>query len=501
MSSMRKKFYDTLLKTSPDAIIILDTQGMIIDVSESLLDIYHIEDKKEIIGEDILPFIKEELRDIAKQNFELAKKRGALKDLIYEFEMRDGNQYIGNISLTTINDENGNPEYVIAVMRDITEQKLTEKKLRESEKMFQLVLDNIPQFIYWKDINSVYLGCNENFARVAGIEKPENIVGKTDYDLAWDKSEADSFVEIDQLVMESDTPEYHIIEPQLQAEGKRAWLDTNRVPLHDSKGNVVGVLGTYEDITNRVRAKKALKRSEEKYRQAYNRAEFYKDIFAHDVSNLLQNILTSIELCEMIIGKPDKDEDRKELYEKIKNQVERGEKLVTNVRKLSYLENLEKTSSSLDLTPIIERAIVFLLEKFPDKNISFKRDYEVDASCQVLANDLLYEVFTNLFLNAVKHNESEEIKITVKISEKLKDSTLYAQIEIIDNGKGIVDVQKKVIFELEKKEKLSLNRIGLGLSMVKQIINRFNGEIWVENRIPDDYSQGSKFILLIPKAE
>ncbi|MGV9204431.1 MAG: PAS domain S-box protein [Promethearchaeia archaeon] len=498
---MRKKFYDTLLKTSPDAIIILDTQGMIIDVSESLLDIYHIEDKKEIIGEDILPFIKEELRDIAKQNFELAKKRGALKDLIYEFEMRDGNQYIGNISLTTINDENGNPEYVIAVMRDITEQKLTEKKLRESEKMFQLVLDNIPQFIYWKDINSVYLGCNENFARVAGIEKPENIVGKTDYDLAWDKSEADSFVEIDQLVMESDTPEYHIIEPQLQAEGKRAWLDTNRVPLHDSKGNVVGVLGTYEDITNRVRAKKALKRSEEKYRQAYNRAEFYKDIFAHDVSNLLQNILTSIELCEMIIGKPDKDEDRKELYEKIKNQVERGEKLVTNVRKLSYLENLEKTSSSLDLTPIIERAIVFLLEKFPDKNISFKRDYEVDASCQVLANDLLYEVFTNLFLNAVKHNESEEIKITVKISEKLKDSTLYAQIEIIDNGKGIVDVQKKVIFELEKKEKLSLNRIGLGLSMVKQIINRFNGEIWVENRIPDDYSQGSKFILLIPKAE
>ncbi len=126
--------------------------------------------------------------------------------------------------------------------------------------MGQLVMDNIPQFIFWKDAKSVFLGCNENFAKVTGVGKPENIIGKTDYDLAWKKEEADFYREADRKVMYNDKPEYHIIEPQLQASGKQAWLDANKVPLHDEKGRVVGILVTYEDITDRRHAEEALMR-------------------------------------------------------------------------------------------------------------------------------------------------------------------------------------------------------------------------------------------------
>ncbi len=143
---------------------------------------------------------------------------------------------------------------------EIDERKRTEEKLRESREMGQLVMDNIPQFIFWKDTKSVYLGCNENFAKVAGVGKPENIIGKTDYDLAWKKEEADFYREADRKIMYNDKPEYHIIEPQLQASGKQAWLDTNKVPLHDEKDRVVGILGTYEDITERRHAEEALMR-------------------------------------------------------------------------------------------------------------------------------------------------------------------------------------------------------------------------------------------------
>lgn len=127
----------------------------------------------------------------------------------------------------------------------------TEEALRESQHFLQLVMDNIPQAIFWKDKNSVYLGCNRNFAIDAGIDDPSQIVGLTDHELAWREEEADFFRECDRRVMKSDRAEFHIIEPQLQAEGKQAWLDTNKVPLHDSRGNVVGILGTYEDITER----------------------------------------------------------------------------------------------------------------------------------------------------------------------------------------------------------------------------------------------------------
>ena len=498
---MRKKFYDTLLKTSPDSIIIMDKNGLIVDVSESFLKLHNIKEKEKMLQNSIFPYIQKGVRKAAQEKFELVKKHGAVKNIVYKIKNKSQDQFIGNVSLTTIYDEDSNPEYIIAIMRESTEKVKTKKKLKESEHMFQLVLDNIPQFIYWKDKNSIYLGCNKNFAKAAGVDKPENIIGKTDYDLAWDKSEADSFVEIDRLVMESDTAEYHIIEPQLQADGKRAWLDTNRIPLHNSNGDVVGLLGTYEDITNRVEAKKALERSERKYRHAYNRAEFYKDIFAHDVSNLLQNILTSIEICEIFIDQPEKIEEIEQLYDRVKTQIQKGEKLVTNVRKLSYLEEVDKNLAPLRVKPIIERAISYLLEEYPDRKIEITKDYREEDTYKVVANDLLFEVFTNLLFNAVKHNDSKIVKITLKISKRIKDSSRYYQVEIRDNGKGRRDIQKKAIFELENKEKLSLNRIGLGLSMVKQIINRFKGKIWVENRVPEDYSKGSNFIFLLQKAE
>jgi diguanylate cyclase (GGDEF)-like protein/PAS domain S-box-containing protein len=140
---------------------------------------------------------------------------------------------------------------ILMIDRDISDRKQAEKAMIEKEELLQLVLDNIPQYIFWKDRNSVYLGCNRNFAIIAGLNHPLEIVGKTDYDLPWKKEESDFFRECDARVMETDTAEYHIIEPLLQADGTQVWLNTNKIPLHDAEGNVVGILGTFEDITER----------------------------------------------------------------------------------------------------------------------------------------------------------------------------------------------------------------------------------------------------------
>ena len=165
----------------------------------------------------------------------------------------------------TLDDTNGKPEKIILIHDNITQHKLAEVKLNESKKMLELVMDSIPQFIFWKDRNSVYLGCNENFAHVAGLKSVVEIAGKTDYELVWKKEEADFFVECDRRVMNSGIAEYHIIEPQLQADGKQAWLDTNKVPIFDESGAVIGILGTYEDITERKQTEAALKKSEERF--------------------------------------------------------------------------------------------------------------------------------------------------------------------------------------------------------------------------------------------
>lgn len=133
-------------------------------------------------------------------------------------------------------------------------------------QLLQLVLDNIPQQVFWKNREDVYLWCNSKFAVAAGVETPEKIVGKTDYDLAWTREQADFFRMVDQRVMNNNTPEYHIFEPQTQAGGRKAWFVTNKMPLHDKDGNVIGILGTAEDDTKR-------KESEDTLLKAYDELE------------------------------------------------------------------------------------------------------------------------------------------------------------------------------------------------------------------------------------
>ncbi len=136
-------------------------------------------------------------------------------------------------------------------IRDNTFQQKAINELQASQEMLKLVMDNIPEYIFWKDTRSVYLGCNKNFARFAGCESTQEIVGKTDADLHWNPDQAAGYLKAKHRVMESDMVEYHVIEAQTQADGKQVWIDANRIPLHDQSGRVVGMLGAFEDITQR----------------------------------------------------------------------------------------------------------------------------------------------------------------------------------------------------------------------------------------------------------
>ena len=140
-----------------------------------------------------------------------------------------------------------------------------------SEQLLQIVIDSIPQRVFWKDRNFVYLGCNRSFALDAGLDDPSLIVGKDDFDLAW-KATADLYVADDRLVLESNTAKIGIEEPMTFTDGRTIWLRTSKVPLHDASGAVFGVLGTYEDITEQRRAAMDLQDSEERFRATFEQA-------------------------------------------------------------------------------------------------------------------------------------------------------------------------------------------------------------------------------------
>lgn len=144
---------------------------------------------------------------------------------------------------------------LLVMVTDITAQKRSEEALSSTRQVWQQVIDTVPSAIFWKDRQSRYLGCNRGFLKIAGLETVADILGKDDYDMVWKPEEAEWFRECDRRVIDSNQPELNIIEPQLQAGGRQAWVRTSKVPLHNEQGEVTGVLGVVEDITDRKETK------------------------------------------------------------------------------------------------------------------------------------------------------------------------------------------------------------------------------------------------------
>jgi len=300
--------------------------------------------------------------------------------------------------------------------------------------------------------------------------------------------------------MESDKPEYHIIESLLQADGKKAWVDTNKIPLHNSEGAVVGLLGTYEDITERVLAKKALELSEKKYRDSYNRANFYKDIFSHDIGNILQNIGSANDLINLFLNDPEKTQELDEITSIIKGQVLRGAKLIDNIQKLSQIEETENPLKFMNLSETLKESIHFIHNWVQKSNINVQVN-TFNNNFFLQANELLIDVFENLLINAVKYNDKTIVEITINVTKYQSNDSNYIRIDFLDNGIGIEDARKEEIFQRAYNKEKNTTGLGLGLSLVKKIVESYNGRIWIEDRIKDHPSSGSDFVILLPIAQ
>jgi PAS domain S-box-containing protein len=252
------------LKSIYESVCITDMMDNIIFVNNSFCNTFGYINE-EIIGKHISVLRSERnSANIINQILPETLKGGWSGEIISR--RKNGTEFPSSVSTSVIRNDEGKPFAIITAALNITDRKIAENELRNSKQMLQLILDNIPQRIFWKDVDSKYLGCNKNFAKDAGLSKPADLIGSTDYDMPWKSAEADYYRSIDSEVMKNDKPTYHLIEPQTHLDGQISWLETNKIPLHDELDNVVGILGTYEDITERKKSEEALKESEERFR-------------------------------------------------------------------------------------------------------------------------------------------------------------------------------------------------------------------------------------------
>lgn len=163
--------------------------------------------------------------------------------------------------------------------------------LQQRLQLFQWAIDALPQTIFWKDRDLIYRGCSQRFATFAGFDSPAGVIGKSDYALAWKPEESDAFRADDREVLESGLAKEHIVETQRHADGTETWVETSKIPLRDAAGNVIGVVGTYEDITERVREEAA-------------RAQQQAEVIAAQAAVLAELSTPLIPLADGVIALP-----------------------------------------------------------------------------------------------------------------------------------------------------------------------------------------------------
>ncbi len=185
---------------------------------------------------------------------------------------KEGHLIWVRLSVSLVRDRTHRPLFAFGIVEDISEQILALEALQDSQLMLKLVLNTIPQAVFWKDTQLNYLGCNRVGARDAGLSDPVDIIGKTDSDLPWPPQQVEIFQTHDRYVLETGRPILNMISEMIQSEGQQAWVETTKVPLLGTDGGIIGLLGTYRDITQHFKSEAALRQAEAKYRSIFENA-------------------------------------------------------------------------------------------------------------------------------------------------------------------------------------------------------------------------------------
>lgn len=252
----RNAILQSVIESTPDVVFVKDQEGRIILANSSFVSFFN-QPVETLLGKSDAdlwaPEMARQLRELDRQ----IMATGIAETLEESVPHPDGMRTY----LTTKSpwyDAQGNVLGTVGLSRDITDRKQAEVNLLESQRFLQTVIDTFPLVVFWKDRQSVYLGCNSKSAAAAGLSSPAEIIGKTDYDMPWGATEAEAYRADDREVMESGTAKLGIIETQVRADGSKIWIETNKLPLYNLNGEPIGILGTYQDITDRKQAEETL---------------------------------------------------------------------------------------------------------------------------------------------------------------------------------------------------------------------------------------------------
>jgi PAS domain S-box-containing protein len=438
------------------------------------------------------------------------------------FALADGSIINQLDSKVPLRNEQGDIVGLVGIGIDITERKRLERELYEAKKNaeeaiqektylleeiskearnafanLQSIVACMPGSIYWKDRNGVYRGCNDLTVQMSGYAFREELIGKTDDDLAeklgWDKSQVDEIKRIDQEVITTGHSLTNYELPAVKvADGSTPIHLTNKVPLRDGEGSIIGVLGISIDITNRNKIEKELELAKQRAELANKAKSHFLCIVSHELRTPLTGILG---MAQLLNSKHTEINERKEYSQAILKAGTHLLSLINNILDFTRLEEgkFELSPSPIDFKILVEEVSLMLSAQAKAKGIELLISYEPSIPNKIVADSrALRQIIINLVGNALKFTSTGHILTKVRTVEHAGNS-VKLELSVTDTGIGIPKDKLKTIFEhfqqLDSPYTRTTEGSGLGLSITKNLIELMDGEIAVTS----EEGKGSTF--------
>lgn len=491
--SKREIHLRAIMESTHDVVLLLDKNGIVIDSNEAHANLLG-HTREQLLGENVFKILP---ANIAKKRQELVRKAIASGEVVHGEDYRDGRWHEYSICPIILNN---NPTDKVAVFsRDITEKKMIEQSIKESEIKYRTLFENLSQGIFYQSASGQVTEANEAALKMFGLTRNQ-FIGKDSYDEYWKVvNEEHQTLPPEEhpsmLALKTGLPVYNrtigVYIPKLD---KYNWIIFNAMPLSKpGEKYPEQVFVSMQNITSRKLAEEALKENEDRLRELNATKDKFFSVIAHDLKSPFHSIIGFSEIL--------KSESRNLDISEVESYASIIYESASQTLKL--LENLLDWARTQQGAITFNRRQLLLFEALNDtlnlvgeqarkKNISLVNQIHEKLIVHADVN-MLKAVFRNLLTNAIKFTVSGgSVYIT---AEETEDEV---RVSVTDTGIGISEENIKKLFDIgtsytmrgTEKEKGT----GLGLVICKEFIEKHGGRIRVES----EEGKGSTFLFSLP---
>jgi len=487
-------FYQTLVDTLPQNILRKDVQGRFTFANKKFC---HSVGKpmNEILGKTDFEFFPRELA--LKYQRDDARVMGSLENLdtVEAHITPGGDKLFVHVIKSPLYDALGRVVGIQGIFWDVTQRKKIEEELAYERDLLRALLDNIPDRIYFKDVQSRFIRCSGSMVKRLGAKEVKDVVGKTDFDFHPHEM-AQEFFEDEQRIILTGQPLINKLERQVDVAGNDIWATVTKVPIYSQNGAVTGIIGISRDVTQLKKAEEAL----ELARDDALESSRVKSQFLANMSHEIRTPMYSITGMTGLLVDTRLSLEQREYVENIRDSTETLLGIINDILDFSKIEAGKLSFEMIDfeLRESIENTVEMLAEHAQRKRVELNCWIDPAVPNHLRGDPGRFrQVLANLLANAVKFTERGEVLVRVGTLVETENQ-ITLRFAVSDTGIGSEPKAVPLIFQPFTQADGSTTRrfggTGLGLTISKQIVELMKGEIGVESAP----GKGSVFWFTLP---